>query len=528
MSRLEQGLASLAGRAGLSVSRVSSQQNRLPIEATDADREIIALVRPYTMTSAERVWSLLQAVRYVTDESVPGDFVECGVWRGGSVMAMARQLGILGVQDRRVWLYDTFEGMTPPTDKDVEAASGVTASELLAATEVGDGNNVWCVASQDDVEQNLRLTGYPMDRFRFVRGDVAETLKSDVPDQVAILRLDTDWYESTRVGLEVLYPRLVPGGVCIFDDYGHWQGLDERSTSTSRRRGSGRSCTRSTSPVESSSRPGRRVVMADPWLSIITVVKDDPQGFARTIASIDSQALDGVDLVVVDGSTDRAAIPGLLGHDHAAQYSWQQPAGVYPAVNHGLGTASGTYAYFLNAGDVFAGPGVVAAIRTLVDASSPAWLYGRVAFVDEAGDRVLPKAFDYDAEKRSAFSRGHFPAHQGTVATVDALRAVGGFDAGYRIAADYAVFLRLSLLADPAVLDVVIAEFRQGGLSSTAWRESMHEFHRARREILQPHGWSAARETAATYLQIAKVGAYRTLWAPGRPGHAVARRLRRR
>jgi hypothetical protein len=224
MNRLESLIAGAAQKVGLSVSRTSSQQNRLPVEATDADRRHIDFVRPYTMTSAERVWSLLQAVRYVVNEEVPGDFVECGVWRGGSVMAMARELGSLDRGDRRIWLYDTFEGMTAPTAKDVEAVSGVTAQQLLDTTQIGDGNNVWCVASQDDVERNLRLTGYPMDQFTFVRGDVAQTLQSQVPEQIAILRLDTDWYESTKVGLEVLYPRLVVGGVCIFDDYGHWQG----------------------------------------------------------------------------------------------------------------------------------------------------------------------------------------------------------------------------------------------------------------------------------------------------------------
>jgi hypothetical protein len=224
MNRLESLVASAAQKVGLSISRTSSQQARLPIEATTADRQVIGFVRPFTMTSAERVWSLLQAVRYVTDESVPGDFVECGVWRGGSVMAMARELTNLARTDRSFWLYDTFEGMTAPTERDIEATSGVSATQLLETTEVGDGNNVWCVASRDDVETNLRLTGYPMDRFRFVQGDVAQTLRAEVPEQIAILRLDTDWYESTKVGLEVLYPRLVAGGVCIFDDYGHWQG----------------------------------------------------------------------------------------------------------------------------------------------------------------------------------------------------------------------------------------------------------------------------------------------------------------
>jgi O-methyltransferase len=209
---------------GLNVSRLHPKIQRLPIEATDAERQLIESVRPYTMTSAERIWSLVQAVRYVVGEAVPGDFVECGVWRGGSVMAMANELTALNQADRRIWLYDTFEGMTAPTEKDVEAVSGVAAQQLLDTTQVGDGNNVWCVASQDDVERNLRLTGYPMDQFNFVRGDVAQTLKTQTPAQIAILRLDTDWYESTKVGLEVLYPRLVTGGVCVFDDYGHWRG----------------------------------------------------------------------------------------------------------------------------------------------------------------------------------------------------------------------------------------------------------------------------------------------------------------
>ena len=224
MSRFESMVASLASRAGLSVSRTSSLHSRLPIEATAADRATIDFVRPYTMTSSERVWSLLHAVDYVVGQPVEGDFVECGVWRGGSVMAMTRRLGELSKTDRTIWLYDTFEGMTAPTANDVEATSGITAEQMLATTQVGDGNNVWCVASEEDVQRNVGLTGYPRERFRFVRGDVAQTLQTDVPEQIALLRLDTDWYESTKVGLEVLYPRLSVGGVCILDDYGHWQG----------------------------------------------------------------------------------------------------------------------------------------------------------------------------------------------------------------------------------------------------------------------------------------------------------------
>jgi hypothetical protein len=211
-------------RFGIVISRVGSEQNRLPVEATAEQATTIASLRPYTMTSAERLWSLLNAVRYVVEEDIPGDLAECGVWRGGSIMAMALQLRDMGVGDRRIWLYDTFAGMTPPTAEDVEAGTGTTAADMLSHTDVGDGNNVWCVAGRADVEANVRSTGYPMDQFTFVEGDVARTLYEQAPDRIALLRLDTDWYESTRIGLEVLYPRLAVGGVCILDDYGHWEG----------------------------------------------------------------------------------------------------------------------------------------------------------------------------------------------------------------------------------------------------------------------------------------------------------------
>lgn len=176
------------------------------------------------MTSGERLWSLINAVRHVIDNRVPGDFVECGVWRGGSVMAMAHELSALNVSDRQIWLYDTYAGMTAPTAADVESGTGVTAANMLSNTEVADGDNVWCVAGLADVQRNVFSTGYPREQFTFVEGDVAQTLLESAPEQISLLRLDTDWYESTRMELEVLYPRLAVGGVCIFDDYGHWQG----------------------------------------------------------------------------------------------------------------------------------------------------------------------------------------------------------------------------------------------------------------------------------------------------------------
>lgn len=225
MIRTVEGLVGkTVSRFGFSVSRTVTLENRLPVEANAQDSKVIASVRPFTMTSSERIWSLLRAVDYVHQNNVAGDFVECGVWRGGSVMAMIAQLKNLNAPERTIWLYDTFEGMTEPTSHDVDSVAGVSAAQLLDSTDVADGNNVWCVASLEDVEANLSNTKYPQERLVFVKGDVALTLSEKAPEKIALLRLDTDWYESTKAELEILYPKLVPGGVCILDDYGHWKG----------------------------------------------------------------------------------------------------------------------------------------------------------------------------------------------------------------------------------------------------------------------------------------------------------------
>ncbi|HZZ64434.1 MAG TPA: TylF/MycF/NovP-related O-methyltransferase [Candidatus Baltobacteraceae bacterium] len=186
---------------------------------------IIERVRPYTMTSVERINAVCEAVRYVTAAGVPGAFVECGVWRGGSTMAALLALLDSGNTDREIFLYDTFEGMAPPTSRD-RAVSGESAAELLANSE-RDADSVWCYASLRDVRANVLGTGYPKDRLHFIAGKVEETIPQTIPDSIALLRLDTDWYESTKHELEHLYPRLNAGGVLIVDDYGHWQGARE-------------------------------------------------------------------------------------------------------------------------------------------------------------------------------------------------------------------------------------------------------------------------------------------------------------
>lgn len=244
-----------------------------------------------------------------------------------------------------------------------------------------------------------------------------------------------------------------------------------------------------------------------PWLSIVTVVKDDPLGFVRTAESIAGQNLTGVEWVVIDGSANAAVIPGILAQQAplTATYSWHQPQGVYPAMNAGLEKASGAYAYFANAGDTFYDNSSVTDIHDVVSRDSPVWLFGQTAFVSSSGVAVTPPPLDYAREKELSFSRGRFPPHQGTVASREALMSFGGFDTKYRVSADYAAFLRLSLLADPAMTPQTIATFHAGGLSSTAWRESVRDMHRARMEILRPTGVRAVRERLETASQITRM-----------------------
>ena len=209
-------------RLGIDVTRYLTDAQRAPDMDADAHatRE---LVRPYTMTGADRIYSLIQAVRHVVAARVPGAFVECGVWRGGSMMAVADTLRRLGVGDRDLYLYDTYEGMTAPTDLDV-CVDGSTARSFFDRTRRGDVGSAWCDAPLDEVRRNMASTGYPAARCHYVQGKVEDTVPGTAPEQIALLRLDTDWYESTRHELRHLFPRIAPGGMLIVDDYGFWSG----------------------------------------------------------------------------------------------------------------------------------------------------------------------------------------------------------------------------------------------------------------------------------------------------------------
>ena len=188
-------------------------------EISPNDIRIINEVKPYTLTDFEKIWALIEGTKYIIRNNVPGDFVECGVWKGGSVMAVAKTLVALGDHSRHIYLFDTFDGMSQPDERDVTCRGAIHANQALPESE-----REWIRVDVETVKNNMRGVGYDNSKIHFIKGKVEDTLPEHAPDRVSLLRLDTDWYKSTRHELTHLYPRLSVGGIIIVDDYGSWEG----------------------------------------------------------------------------------------------------------------------------------------------------------------------------------------------------------------------------------------------------------------------------------------------------------------
>ncbi len=197
-----------------------------PDPYADMDAEFAGVrdrVADFTMTSVERQYALWKGVRHIENAGVTGDVVECGVWRGGSSMLVAITLADLDADPRELWLFDTFAGMSPPGEFDLDPG-GRRMVDRWHRHEGRVHDSVFAYGSLDEVRHNMASTGYPDEKTRLVPGPVEQTIPEQAPEEIALLRLDTDWYESTRHELEHLWPRLRPGGVLVIDDYGHWAG----------------------------------------------------------------------------------------------------------------------------------------------------------------------------------------------------------------------------------------------------------------------------------------------------------------
>lgn len=206
--------------AGYEITPIS-----LPPDMENQFKAIYKECKEYTMTSIERMYALYKATQYIVEHNIPGDIVECGVWKGGSSMLCALTLKTMGDTQKNIYMYDTYSGMSAPTEKDINFM-GVAAKNKWRESQLDDYNE-WDFAPLDEVKRNMSSTGYPQENIQFIKGKVEDTIPATIPENISLLRLDTDWYESTYHELCYLFPRLSQYGVIIIDDYGHWRGAQE-------------------------------------------------------------------------------------------------------------------------------------------------------------------------------------------------------------------------------------------------------------------------------------------------------------
>lgn len=181
--------------------------------------KFIDIVQPFSMTSRERIYELYESLEYIRLSNLEGDIVECGVWKGGNILGIIEYLSFYNIETKTVWLYDTFNGMTEPEDIDMDLNQRQASSIMHLP-------HVLAYSSLDEVKQNLSRSKFNKNSIKYIIGDVSETLKipENIPKSISLLRLDTDWYKSTKDELYYLYPNLARNGVLIVDDYGHWRG----------------------------------------------------------------------------------------------------------------------------------------------------------------------------------------------------------------------------------------------------------------------------------------------------------------
>jgi hypothetical protein len=205
---------------------IANVQLKRFLDFSDREKLVYLEARHVSLTTPQAVVSLSRAVDHVVKHQIPGALVECGVFRGGSIIAMLRTLLLNNVTDREVYLYDTFEGMPAPDKNDVYY-TGEDASTVWANFGgKGDGSN-WVKDSLESVKERVLSIGYPEERIHFIKGRVEDTIPGIVPDRIALLRLDTDFYQSTKHELVHLYPLLSLGGLLILDDYGVFLGAQK-------------------------------------------------------------------------------------------------------------------------------------------------------------------------------------------------------------------------------------------------------------------------------------------------------------
>ena len=223
-------IKSIFGKFGYTVINTnlfeSLNKRSVPYDMETDFKEIYVKAKNFTMASLSQNYTMYKATEYVINNNIPGDIIECGVWKGGNMMISAYTLLKLRSVEKILYLFDTYEGMSKPSRKDIRSYDNKPASEISKIHEKNDFEK-WDYASLEEVKRNLYSTKYPQEKILFIKGKVEDTIPKTIPEKISILRLDTDFYESTYHELVHLYPKLSINGVLIIDDYGYWKGQKE-------------------------------------------------------------------------------------------------------------------------------------------------------------------------------------------------------------------------------------------------------------------------------------------------------------
>lgn len=199
--------------------------------------KIIERIRPYTMLSYESLITLYQQVRWSELNFIPGDFVECGIWKGGAVGLMAQTNLFFGKNERHIHCFDIFDNICEPDPK-IDGEWAIQQASILSGRppESFTGalkpvKNIYAshggACTLEEVKMLIEnKIGYPKEYLHYYKGWFQDTLpvNSRSIKEIALLRIDADWYASTKICLEYLYDKVVPGGFIIIDDYGTYDG----------------------------------------------------------------------------------------------------------------------------------------------------------------------------------------------------------------------------------------------------------------------------------------------------------------
>jgi len=209
---------------GYKINKLERDRSFPVIEVNREIEKIIKHCSKYSLTGYLRMYVVTEAIRKVLNDGLEGDFVECGVWKGGNLILMEKLRGFYKL-NKKIYGYDTFDGMSEPTELDEDFNNNKAKSLMLKSKKEKGINNIHCFATIEDVKSNI-ISNCDEKNISLIKGPVEETLliEENLPKKISVLRLDTDFYESTKIELDILFPLLVKGGILIIDDYGHWKG----------------------------------------------------------------------------------------------------------------------------------------------------------------------------------------------------------------------------------------------------------------------------------------------------------------